>query len=77
MWMVYFLHNEKFDAQNKIMLITKSKRSKHKWCAPKFLVRPKEGPTMLKCKSSWNLVSLPTSSIKGGERGMLKTPGLD
>jgi hypothetical protein len=47
------------------------------WRALKFLVRPKEGPTMLKCGSSWILVPLPASSTKGGERSMLKAPGLD
>jgi hypothetical protein len=47
------------------------------WCAPKFLVRPKKGPTMLKNGSSWNLVLLPVSSTKGGERGVLKASGLD
>jgi hypothetical protein len=36
---------------------------------PKFLVRPKEGPTMSKCGSSWNLVPLPASSTKGGGEG--------
>jgi hypothetical protein len=48
-----------------------------RWCAPKFLVRPQKGPTMLKTESSWNLVLLPASSTKGGERGVLKAPGLD
>jgi hypothetical protein len=38
------------------------------WRAPKFLVRPKKGPTMLKSGSSWNLVLLPASSTKGGVR---------
>jgi hypothetical protein len=48
------------------------------WRAPKFLVRPKKGPTVLKSGSSWNLVPLPASSTKGGgEKGVLKTPGLD
>jgi hypothetical protein len=47
------------------------------WCAPKFLVKPKMGQTMLKSESSWNLVSLPASSTKGGERGVLKALGLD
>ncbi len=36
-----------------------------KWRAPKFLVGPKKGPTMLKSESSWTLVPLPTSSTKG------------
>ncbi len=40
-----------------------------KWHTPKFLVRPKKGPTMLKSESSWNLVSLPASNTKGGVRG--------
>jgi len=48
-----------------------------KWRAAKFLVRPKKGPTMLKSGNSWNLVLLPASSTKGGERGVLKAPGLD
>ncbi len=47
------------------------------WCAPKFLVRFKVGPTMLKSGSGWNLLSLPASNTKGGERGVLKAPGLD
>ncbi len=32
---------------------------------------------MLKSGSSWNMVLLPTSSTKGGDRGMLKAMGLD
>jgi hypothetical protein len=32
---------------------------------------------MLKSGSSWNLVPLPASSTKGGERGVLKAPRLD
>jgi hypothetical protein len=44
---------------------------------PKFLVRPKKGPIMLKSGNSWNLVSLPASNTKGGERAVLKAPGLD
>jgi hypothetical protein len=47
------------------------------WRAPKFLVRPKKGSTMWKGENSWNLVLLPVSNTKGGERGMLKAPGLD
>ncbi len=47
------------------------------WRALKFLVRPKKGPTTLKSESNWNLVSFPASSIKTGERGMLKVLGLD
>jgi hypothetical protein len=45
--------------------------------APKFLARPKKGLTMLKSESSWNLVPLPASNTKRGERGVLKAPGLD
>jgi hypothetical protein len=45
------------------------------WCTPKFLIRPKKGPTMSKSGSSWNLVSLLASNTKGGERGMLKALG--
>jgi hypothetical protein len=47
------------------------------WRAPKFLVRTKKGPTMLKNGSSWNLVPLPASNSKGGERGVLNAPRLD
>ncbi len=43
---------------------------------PSSLLDPKEGPTMLKCGNSWNLVLLPTSNTKGGERGMLKSSGI-
>ncbi len=32
---------------------------------------------MLKNGNSWNLVPLPTSNTKGGERGMLKAPRLN
>ncbi len=32
---------------------------------------------MLKSGSNWSLVPLPASNTKGGERGMLKTLGLD
>ncbi len=32
---------------------------------------------MLNIESSWNLVSLPAFSTKGGERGVLKAPRLD
>jgi hypothetical protein len=42
---------------------------KIKWRAPKFFVRPKKGPTMLKSRSSWNLVPLLASSAKGGGGG--------
>jgi hypothetical protein len=37
-----------------------------KWRAPKFLVRPKKSPTMLRSESSWNLVSLPASNTEKG-----------
>jgi hypothetical protein len=43
----------------------------------KFFVRPKKGQTMLKSENSWNLVPLPISNTKGGERGVLKVPGLN
>jgi hypothetical protein len=46
------------------------------WCAPKFLVRPKKGPTLLKSESSWNLVPLPASSTRGGERGHAESSGI-
>ncbi len=36
-----------------------------------------KGPTMSKSGSSWNLVMLLAFSTKGGERGVLKAPGLD
>jgi len=42
------------------------------WRAPKFLVRPKKGPSMLKSGSSWNLVPLPASNTKRGERACWK-----
>jgi hypothetical protein len=58
-------------------LLPNSIRIKTLVMRPKFLIRPKMGPTMLKSGSSWNLVSLPASNTKGGERGMLKAPGLD
>ncbi len=32
---------------------------------------------MLKSRTSWNLVPFPSSSIKGGEKGVLKALGLD
>jgi hypothetical protein len=44
---------------------------------PSSLLDPKRGPTMLKSESSSNLVPLPPSNTKGGERGVLKALGLD
>jgi len=44
---------------------------------PSSMEDPLEGLTMWKCGRSWNLKPLPISSTKGGERGMLKVPGLD
>jgi hypothetical protein len=44
---------------------------------PSSLLDPKGVQTMSKSESSWNLVPLPTSSTKGGKRGVLKAPGLD
>jgi hypothetical protein len=46
-------------------------------CASKFLIRPKNGLTMLKSGNSWDLVPLPASNTKRGERGMLKASGVD
>ncbi len=46
------------------------------WRAPKFLVRPKKGPTMLKSGNSWNLVPLPTSSTKRGWEGHVESSGI-
>ncbi len=68
-----FYNNDKFH----LNLLLGSSFWKREWCAPKFLVRPKEGPTMLKSGNSWNLVPLPASNTKRGERGVLKAPGLD
>jgi hypothetical protein len=47
-----------------------------RWRAPKFLVRPKKGPTMLKSESSWNLVPLPASSTKGGWNERAESSGI-
>jgi hypothetical protein len=44
---------------------------------PSSLIDPLGGLTMSKCGRSWNLVLLPTSSTKGGKRGVLEVPGLD
>jgi hypothetical protein len=44
---------------------------------PSSLVNPLEGLTTWKCGRSWNLEPLPTSSTKGGKRGVLEVPGLD
>jgi len=54
------------------------KRSQRKqgWRTPKFLVRPKKGPTMLKSGNSWNLVSFPASSTKGGWEGRVEGFGI-
>jgi hypothetical protein len=38
------------------------------WRSPKFLVRPKKGPTMLKSGSSWNLVPTPALSTRRGRK---------
>jgi hypothetical protein len=55
------------------------KKKRKKMCArikhgerPKFLVRPKKGPTMLKSGSSWNLVPLPAFSTTRGRGGVLR-----
>ncbi len=49
--------------------------SAHVWHTPKFLVDPLEGPSMRQCGRSWNLEHDPTSSTRGGERGVLEVPG--
>jgi hypothetical protein len=43
-----------------------------RWHAPKFLVRLKTGPTMLKSRSSWNLVPLLASNTKRGKKACWK-----
>jgi hypothetical protein len=45
------------------------------WRAPKFLVEPTWGSNYVECEKGWNLEPLPTSSIRGGERGMLEVSG--
>jgi hypothetical protein len=47
------------------------------WRAPKSLVSPKLGLSHSSCGISGTRGTLPASSIKGGERGVLKAPGLD
>jgi hypothetical protein len=47
------------------------------WRAPKFLVELKRVQLCQIAEVVWNLVPLPASSTKGGERGVLKVPGLD
>ncbi len=55
----------------------------HLRCTPCLLTCPQvpcqtqKSPTMLKSESNWNLVPLPASSTKGGERGVLKALGLN
>ncbi len=44
---------------------------------PSSLIDPLEGLTMWKYGKNWNLEPLPTSSTKGGERGVLEVSGLD
>ncbi len=44
---------------------------------PQVLCQTQKSPTMLKSGNSWNLVSLLASSTKGGEKDVLKAPGLD
>jgi len=46
------------------------------WHAPKFLVRPKKGPTMLKSGNSWNLVSFLACSTKRGWEGHVENFGI-
>jgi len=43
---------------------------------PSPLLDSKE-PNYVKGENKWDLVPLPTSSTKGGERGVLEVPGLD
>jgi hypothetical protein len=49
----------------------------NKWCAPKFLIRPTWGSKYVKLWKDGTWGPLPTSSTKGGKRGMLEVPGLD
>jgi hypothetical protein len=75
-FLVYFIllwHEDKY----LLTTLKKIHTLQYVWHTPKFLVRPKVGPTMLKSGSDWNLMPLLASSIKGGERGMLKALGLD
>jgi hypothetical protein len=44
---------------------------------PSSLLDSKGVQTMSKSGRSWNLVPLPTSSTKGGKRGVLKALGLN
>jgi hypothetical protein len=62
---------------------TKKRREKEEekeeeveWRTPKFLVKPKKGPTILKSGSSWNLVPLLTSNTKGGWKGCAESFGI-
>jgi len=48
----------------------------HVWRTPKFLVRPKKGPTMSKSGSSWNLVSFLVSNTKEGWEGHAESSGI-
>jgi hypothetical protein len=52
------------------------KSPKDIWRAPKFLVRPKVGPIMLKAEVNWNLVLLPASTTKGGWEGRAESSGI-
>jgi hypothetical protein len=47
------------------------------WRTPKSLVSPKLGLSHSSCEKVGTRGTLPTSSTRGGEKGMLKTPGLD
>jgi hypothetical protein len=49
----------------------------YKWRAPKSLISPKLGLSHSSCGISGTRGTLPVFSTKGGERGVLKAPGLD
>jgi len=54
-----------------------SERGSIKVMRPQVPCQTQKSPTMLKSKSSWNLVPLLASNTKGGEKGMLKASGLN
>jgi hypothetical protein len=69
-----------FFSQNLVMLFSKLVLLfliESSWHAPKFFIRPTWGSKYVKLQKDGTWGPLPTSSTKGGKRGVLEVPGLD
>jgi len=68
-------HKNKWESNKNLKAMTKVIKAQLD-VPPSPLLDSKE-PNYVKGESRWDLVSLPTSSTKGGERGVLQVLGLD